>query len=127
VAVASRVRIVGSAFISVLTLSDYDIGARGLVWTVVFFWCAVSPATAPPPATFRELGRNGIPAAVRAAGLLPNHIRSGPVVWIDGGQFGGQSVAFFRGARTAADALRQFCVTVAQTGGLCRAHALPQR
>jgi len=117
--------IVGSPVISVLTLSNYDIGAGGLVWTVVVVRRgAVSPAPATAPSAFGELGGNGVPPAVGGAGLLADDIRPVPVVRIDGGQFGGQPIAFFRRPRKAAHPLHEFGVPVAQAGGFRRAHSL---
>jgi hypothetical protein len=118
--------VVGSPFIGVLSLSDYDIAAGGLVWTVVFRG-AVRAASAPASSAFGQLGGNGVPAAVGGTGLLPNDVRPVPVVGIGGGQFRGQSITFFRSARPTPDTLHKFGVPVAQTRRVGRSQCLPQR
>jgi hypothetical protein len=117
--------VVGSPFISVLSLFDYDIGGRGLVWTVSLG--EVGPPAPSATAAFRQLGRNGVPPAVGSAGLLADDVRARPLIGINGRQFGRQSIPFFRGARATPHPLRQFRISMAQAGRFGCAQRPPER
>jgi hypothetical protein len=104
----------------VLTFPNYDIGRGRLV-------CLIGLAAPAPPSTFRQLGRNPVPLAIRVAGLPANGVRPAPGVRVDGRQFGHQSVAVLGGASPPAHALVQFRISMPEAGGFLSAESLAQR
>lgn len=95
-----------------VSLSDYDIAGRVLVFT--------APATT-PAAPLGQLRREGVPDAIGLPRLPTDVLHTRPVGGIHGRRLRHQPVPLFRRPRTTADALDQFGIPLPQSGRLCGA------